>query len=373
VISDRTYWLLGLPFDAVDMEEAVRRIRTAAASRQRMVFVTPNVNFVSMADADAAFRQTILASQLSLVDGMPLVWLGRQLGIPFPERVAGSSVLERLARERVAAPLKVYFFGGEPGVSELAARRIQDFGPGLVAVGFCDPGFGSIDSMSTPAISAQINRSGADLLILSLGAKKGHQWIARNHASLEVPVITHLGAAVNFIAGTVRRAPAWMQRSGLEWTWRIRQEPKLFRRYWTDGLFFLRALRQAGTANLGRTAAGTAAFSYGPVGTTGDHWMLNGSLAAGNTAALNDFLQMATSGNQGNPTVDLSGVTSLDAQSLGLLYSFQFRRAPGVQSRLVCSSTDGLRLLRRHGAECLLSAPGGATALLQQGRDPASH
>jgi N-acetylglucosaminyldiphosphoundecaprenol N-acetyl-beta-D-mannosaminyltransferase len=209
VISDRTYWLLGLPFDAVDMEGAVRRIRSAATSRQRMVFVTPNVNFISLADGDAAFRQTILHSQLSLVDGMPLVWLGRQLGIPFPERVAGSSLLERLARERVAAPLRVYFFGGEPGASELAARHIQEFGPGLVAVGHCDPGFGSIDSMSTPAIRAQINGSGADLLILSLGAKKGHQWIARNQAGLDVPVITHLGAAVNFIAGTVRRAPAW--------------------------------------------------------------------------------------------------------------------------------------------------------------------
>jgi N-acetylglucosaminyldiphosphoundecaprenol N-acetyl-beta-D-mannosaminyltransferase len=101
-----------------------------------------------MAGHDPDFRESVLDCQLSLVDGMPLVWQGRRAGIPFSERVAGSSLLERLAAERRAAPIKV-FFGGEPGVSEKAARQISTFGPGLVAVGSFFPGFGSIDTMST--------------------------------------------------------------------------------------------------------------------------------------------------------------------------------------------------------------------------------
>ena len=363
MIFDRTYWLLGLPFDAVDMEEAVRRIQAASASRRRLTVVTPNVNFVSMAGQDPDFRESVLDSQLSLVDGMPLVWQGRRAGIPFRERVAGSSLLERLAAERRAAPLKVFFFGGEPGVSEMAARQIPAFGPGLVSVGSFFPGFGSIDTMSTSEIITDINRARPDLLILSLGAKKGHQWIARNKALLEVPVITHLGAAVNFIAGTIRRAPVWMQNSGLEWLWRIRQEPQLFRRYWTDGLFFLGALRQQ-SAVAASAAQAEAPFSAEPVGTSAQNrWLVRGSMAGPNCSRFEDFVDQILSGPEGSPLIDLAGVTRLDARSLGVLYSLRYRSDSNIRPQLVCSSAEGLQLLRQQRADCLLSVPLAASTL----------
>jgi N-acetylglucosaminyldiphosphoundecaprenol N-acetyl-beta-D-mannosaminyltransferase len=360
VIPDRTYWLLGLPFDAVDMEEAARRVQSAAALRKRLIVVTPNVNFVSMAGRDAGFLEAVLDSQLSLVDGMPLVWLGRRSGIPFPQRVAGSSLLYRLAHDQHARPLRAYFFGGEPGVSETAARRLPDFGPGLEPAGFLFPGFGSMDSMSTPDIIDRINAARPDLLILSLGAKKGHQWIARNKHLLEAPVITHLGAAVNFVAGTLRRAPEWMQKAGLEWSWRISQEPQLLGRYWNDGLFFLRAVSQ-------HAAAGSPpghedeAFRADPGPDGSNQWTLRGSLAGQNAARLEEFLRQTLAQTGHGPLVDLAGITGLDARSLGLLYAYRYRCASGLPPRLVCSSSGGLRLLRRHRAECLLSAALAAT------------
>ena len=287
VTTERTYWLLGLPFDAVDMEAAVQRVQAAVASRRRLVVVTPNVNFVSMAGRDARFRQTILESQLSLVDGMPLVWLGRAQGIPFPERVAGSSLLVRLAAERRVEPLRVFFFGGEPGIGELAARRIQEFGSGLVVAGLYSPGFGSIDSMSTPEIIETINRARPDVLVLSFGANKGHQWIARNRARLDAPVITNLGAAINFIAGSVRRSPGWMQAAGLEWVWRIGQEPRLFSRYWNDGIDLARALRSHLMTRY-RHRARAAHLSVERKSTMDNHWSVRGPVTARTVEELED-------------------------------------------------------------------------------------
>jgi N-acetylglucosaminyldiphosphoundecaprenol N-acetyl-beta-D-mannosaminyltransferase len=96
--------------------------------------------------------------------------------------------------------------------------------------------------MSGEETIARINASGADFVLVALGARKGQAWIERNRSRLAAPVISHLGAVVNFVAGTVNRAPRWMQRSGLEWLWRIREEPGLWRRYWNDGIAFLALL-----------------------------------------------------------------------------------------------------------------------------------
>ena len=93
--------------------------------------------------------------------------------------------------------------------------------------------------MSTPAIIDAINASDADFLAVALGAKKGQAWLQQNHARLRIPVRVHLGATINFQAGTLKRAPTLIQRLGLEWLWRIKEEPQLWRRYWNDGLALL--------------------------------------------------------------------------------------------------------------------------------------
>lgn len=229
------YCIAGLPFDAVDMAAAVSRVRDAAAQRMPCFVSTPNLNFLIAARTDPALRESVLQSDLNLADGMPVIWLARWLGIPIRERVAGSSLFEAL-RTDVAARLSVYFFGGPDGVAEAACRMLDSEAGGLVSAGFQSPGFASVDALSGADRIDAINASGADFLVVSLGACKGQAWIMRNRARITVPVVSHLGAVVNFTAAAVQRAPVWMQRTGLEWLWRIKEEPALWRRYGRDGL-----------------------------------------------------------------------------------------------------------------------------------------
>jgi len=230
--------VLGLPVDIVGLDEAVARVRDAIARRQPCFLSTPNLNFVVAARSDAEFRDSVIASDLCVADGMPLVWVAQLCGIPLIERVAGADVFQALKAPR-GEPLAVYLYGGAEGIAAAAERRLNDERSGLVCVGHESPGYGPVETLCRPASVARINASGADFLVVSLGAKKGQSWIGRNLARLGVPVVSHLGAVMNFAAGTVRRAPAWMQRSGLEWLWRIRQERLLLGRYLADGLAFL--------------------------------------------------------------------------------------------------------------------------------------
>jgi N-acetylglucosaminyldiphosphoundecaprenol N-acetyl-beta-D-mannosaminyltransferase len=233
--------LLGLPFDAVNMSAAVERIRSAAADRSPCFLSTPNLNFLIAAQSDIAFRNSVINSDLSIADGMPLVWIARLLGIPIRERVAGAALFEAL-RSDSEKQLSVFFFGGPEGAAEAACRQLNLERKGLTCVGFESPGFGSIEEMSSEVIIQRINASNADFLVVSLGAKKGQAWIERNRSRITVPIFSHLGAVVNFVAGTVKRAPVWMQNTGLEWLWRIKEDPALWRRYYGDGLALLKLL-----------------------------------------------------------------------------------------------------------------------------------
>jgi N-acetylglucosaminyldiphosphoundecaprenol N-acetyl-beta-D-mannosaminyltransferase len=234
-------FLLGLPFDVIDLDTAVARIRAAVASRTRLFISTPNTNFVVAARRDQAFRDSVFHSDMSLMDGKPLVWAARLMGIPVPERVSGADVFEALRRPG-SDPMSVYLFGGQTGVAARAAANINASQGPLKCVGFDEAGFGSVEDMSDDATIDRINASRADFLVVSLGAAKGQAWIEHNMPRLQVPVVSHLGAVVGFVAGSLKRAPPWMRRSGLEWLWRVKEEPHLWRRYVSDGLVFLRLL-----------------------------------------------------------------------------------------------------------------------------------
>lgn len=235
------YCLLGLFFDAVDMAGAVQRVRDAATRRAPCFISTVNLNWLIGCRTDSQFRTSVINSDLSIVDGTPLVWIAKLLGIPIRARVAGANLFEQL-REGTSTRLSVYFFGGKEGVAESACRRLNVESSGLLCVGYDSPGFGTVEDMSSDETIAKINASDADFVVVSLGAKKGQAWIERNRARLLAPVISHLGAVVDFVAGRVSRAPIWTQRAGLEWLWRIKEDPGLWRRYFSDGLVFLQLL-----------------------------------------------------------------------------------------------------------------------------------
>src|SRR5689334_2896895 len=242
-LSREVYCILGMPIDAVEIPDVLHKIEIAAARRQPFVISTPNLNFLVSSQRDPAFRESLLLSDLCTADGIPIVWIARLTGVPIKRRAAGSDVFEQLKTEhRSARPLKVMLFGGGEGVASAASDMINGSRGGLTCVGAMSPGFGSIDELSRGEFIDEINASGADFLVVSLGAAKGQSWLRRNHHRLRVPIRAHLGAVLNYQAGTVKRAPALLRKLGLEWLWRIKEEPYLWRRYWHDGTVLLRLL-----------------------------------------------------------------------------------------------------------------------------------
>lgn len=317
----RVYCVLGLPFDAVDTEQTVELLLSCASDNERCFFSTPNLNFLITSLEDPVFRDSVMRSSLSLADGMPIVWLARLLGLPIHTRVSGATVFERL-RAQQDMPLKVFFFGGPDGVAQQAADVLNSHAGGMQCVGAYSPGFGTLADMSTPAIIEQINASDADLLVVALGAKRGQTWIEHNLPSLHTPLVSHLGAVVNFVAGTVSRAPSGVGKLGMEWLWRIKEEPALWRRYWRDGLALLRLLTTSalpGALDARRIRAASAA----PVLSEqddGQHYTLTlgGTWHDAKLDALREALARATARRRGI-RVDLQADCMLDSAALGLL------------------------------------------------------
>lgn len=237
----RVMGLMGLPMDQLTLQEATDKVRQAARQKKRLFLSTPNLNFLMGCQTDPAFRLSVIDSDLSTADGMPLIWMSRWLGAPLPERVTGSTIFEKLENDALApgeVPLRVYFFGGPDGAAKQAAENLSKKTKNMVCAGYASPGFGSVEALSAPHFIDHINASQADILVVAMGAVKGQAWLQKNRAAIHVPVISHLGAVINFAAGTVLRAPLWVQRTGLEWLWRIKEEPALWRRYGQDALAF---------------------------------------------------------------------------------------------------------------------------------------
>ena len=240
----RDVWcLLGLPVDNLTMEGAKQLLREKTKLPYNTVLSTINVNWVVQSFSDPAFHSAIINSDIVVLDGKPLLWLAKLLGYPMTETVAGSTLIQELHQDKTTDDkLTIFLFGGEDDTAEKAAKEINKNPGGLSAVGFLNPGFGTVDEISSDAIIDAINRTKPDILLVALGAKKGMQWIEQNRERLDAKIISHLGATINFLAGTVQRAPLIVRRIGMEWAWRILQEPKLFSRYATDGFVLLRVL-----------------------------------------------------------------------------------------------------------------------------------
>lgn len=235
------YCVAGLPIDALDMNKAISVLRDAKFKNKSCFMTTPNTNFVALAHQDQQFLNSVIYSDIVIADGTPIIWMSKILGIPIRQRVAGSNLFEILRQEK-RRKMKVYFLGGPDGVAKEASERLNEHSTALTCVGHFSPGFGTIDDMSTDEIINNINTSGADFLVVALGAKKGQAWILKNIHRITIPLVSHLGAVINFEANRLKRAPLFIQELGFEWLWRIKEEPSLWRRYWNDGLYFLKLL-----------------------------------------------------------------------------------------------------------------------------------
>lgn len=359
--------LLGLPIDAVDFGGAVHRIQAAVALRERCFLSTPNVNFLVGSRADEAFRDSVVHSDLSIADGMPLVWLAKLMHIPIRQRIAGASLFDALRdapRDGSGGRLAVFFFGGSKEAGEAAWRRLCAENAGVICVGHECPGFGSVEDMSTDALLRRINAAKPDLLLVSLGARKGQAWIERNRPRLEVPVVAHLGAVLNFVAGTVRRAPPRVQALGLEWLWRIKEEPRLWRRYFHDaaafaGLVAIHALPYAWHVRHHRPSADALARASVQVSEDGERCRLRlrGAWTERNLAQVREVFRAAALAGR-DVELDMSGVSYIDSAFVGLLMLLRGHlQRCGRRLRLAPAPRRVRRVLDLCGVRYLHSVP----------------
>jgi N-acetylglucosaminyldiphosphoundecaprenol N-acetyl-beta-D-mannosaminyltransferase len=226
--------LAGVPIDACTGGEAVRLIVDHATRAGPPAYVvTPNAMHVVMLQEMESFRRVYDEAWLSLADGMAVVWACSVLGTPVPEKVSGSDLFPALCGAAADAGASVFFMGGRPGAAEGAARVLTARHPALRVAGtYCPPMGFEKDPAENARTLAAVRAAAPDILFVGLGAPKQEFWMHAHHRELGVPVSLGIGVSFEFVAGMVKRAPVWMQRSGLEWFHRLAMEPRrLWKRY----------------------------------------------------------------------------------------------------------------------------------------------
>lgn len=233
--------IAGVPVDRVGMTGALARLQTALEQRRQTHVATVNLDFLVGAQRSSDVRAVLGGCEVNVADGAPVVWLSRLLGRPVPERVAGTDLVPRIATEAARGGFGVFLLGGEGGVAGIAARRLALENEGLRIAGWLEPPRAPLELLDSAAIVAAVNRAGPDVLLVAFGNPKQELWIAQHrHLMPDVSVLIGVGCVFDLLAGRARRAPRWMQRSGLEWLHRLVGEPRrLARRYLNDGAWLL--------------------------------------------------------------------------------------------------------------------------------------
>jgi N-acetylglucosaminyldiphosphoundecaprenol N-acetyl-beta-D-mannosaminyltransferase len=246
----------GILIDQVGLTGAVERIAEFVTSGTPHQVVTVNLDFLSIADRNPLFRATLNAADLAVADGMPLVWLSKLKGECLEERVAGVELVSESCRLASEIGASVYLLGAADGVAEAAACQLIKKYPGLTIAGSYSPPVGRLSGDENRKIIDMVRLVAPDFLFVALGAPRQDLWISAHLAELQVPVAMGVGCVFDLLAGSVKRAPVWMRRTGLEWAFRLGQEPqRLWRRYLLNDLPMLARLAWRPGGDAGEAAA----------------------------------------------------------------------------------------------------------------------
>lgn len=228
--------ILNTPIDVLDMSGVLTRLEEFIGEKRFHQVATANADFVINAEADRELRHILRYADLVMPDGMPLVWASRKLGMALPERVTGADLVPALAALSAQKGYRIYMLGAKPEVARLAREKLLQAHPTLQIVGCVSPPVQPLDNMDNAPLLADIQAAQPDILLVAFGNPKQEKWIYRNREALQkVPICIGVGGTFDFIAGQTVRAPRWMQKSGLEWIFRLSQEPKrLWKRYTRD-------------------------------------------------------------------------------------------------------------------------------------------
>ncbi len=238
VMSRNTIQLGGLRIDRLTQHAALEVIASLVAAQRGGFVVTPNLDHVAIAKRDVHLRAAYAAAALSLADGQPLVCCSHLLGTPLPERVAGADLLAPLFARAETEGWRVFLLGGQEDVSRRAKCILRARHPRLRVVGR-DASHWSPRSNAAPEDEPTVRvvrRARPDVVIVAYGCPKQERWMHRHAAQLGSAVCFGLGGSLDFYVGAVRRAPAWMSRCGVEWMYRLAQEPRRMavRYLWRD-------------------------------------------------------------------------------------------------------------------------------------------
>jgi N-acetylglucosaminyldiphosphoundecaprenol N-acetyl-beta-D-mannosaminyltransferase len=213
--------------------------------RDPTFFITANTHYAMLTWKNPELMAVNRAARFIIADGAPLVWASRGTPTPLPERVAGSDLIFELSELAARKNYRVFLAGGAPGVATEAASRLVARYPGLQVVGTASPSFRGPLDRDYLELRARIHETKPHILMIAATMPHGERWLAAQAVDLGVPVSVNLGASFDFAAARVTRAPRWMQRTGLEWAFRLSIEPRrLAFRYIRNALFIARMLLQ---------------------------------------------------------------------------------------------------------------------------------
>ncbi|MDM0763066.1 WecB/TagA/CpsF family glycosyltransferase [Clostridium perfringens] len=237
---------LNTKIDNLTMNEAIEKAEELILNKKPSYVVTPNVDHIVKLETDKEFQDVYNNADLILADGMPLIWISKIKGNPIKEKISGSDFFPRLCEMAAKKGYSLFLLGAAEGVAAKAAKNLTRKYKGLNIVGTYSPsyGFEKKDEEINNIIKI-INKSKPDILAVGLGAPKQEKFLYNYKDDLNVPVSLAIGASIDFEAGNIKRAPKWMQNSGLEWLYRLCKEPRrMFKRYLIDDLKIIRIAKK---------------------------------------------------------------------------------------------------------------------------------
>jgi exopolysaccharide biosynthesis WecB/TagA/CpsF family protein len=235
--------ILGVPIARLDADAALGEIERLYEKPGPQLVVYVNAHTLNLAHADPSYRELIRGAGIVLGDGAGVMIAARMHGAPLPENLNGSDFNPKILQRAAERGWPAYLLGGRPGVADRAAARWKDAFPRLEVTGTRD---GYFESHETPEVVESIARSGAGVVMVAMGNPLQERWLQENLAATGARLGVGVGAFFDFSAGEVRRAPAWMNRAGIEWVYRLYQEPRrMWRRYVVGNpLFLLRVAKE---------------------------------------------------------------------------------------------------------------------------------
>jgi N-acetylglucosaminyldiphosphoundecaprenol N-acetyl-beta-D-mannosaminyltransferase len=255
--------LMGAPMAVVTEAHAVHAIVAAAEAGEGHWTITANLDHLRRYNDDARERELIGEADLVVADGMPLIWASRLAGEPLPERVAGSSMVWSICEIASTSGLSLFLLGGDPGVADRAAAVFAETYPGLRIAGTACPSWGfEHDELELGRLQRQVVEAQPQIVFVALGFPKQDPLIRSLRKALPQTSFLGVGISLSYATGDVSRAPEWICQLGMEWAYRLAQEPtrQLARRYLVDGLpFGVRLMGSAARRRVRRRAPGASA------------------------------------------------------------------------------------------------------------------